>query len=286
MRIIYYDILKEVIIMEIRYTPDGHPYPTGSRTRTPVPDLDLFTMHTHEHYELFCFVAGDADYFVEGTVYSLSPGDILLLKKSEAHALLVNSQIPYERIISHFTLDNILGDPEDKAFLCDFLNNRPLGKNQFYPAARFKDTNWAYYLKRMHSTRDLYQRCLYLTILLNELRDAYPKICQDAPARKDALIDIIAYINENLTTPLTLDTISDKFFISKAQLNRKFKKITGSTVWEYITTKRLLRARELLQNGEAPTAVCAQSGFNDYCSFYRAYKNKFGTSPRSDRPRP
>lgn len=76
--------------------------------------------------------------------------------------------------------------------------------------------------------------------------------------------------------------ISEKFYISKSQLNRKFKRITGSTVWEYILTKRLIFAKELLQNGEHPTTVYLKSGFKDYCSFFRAYKIKFGVSPKND----
>ena len=71
-------------------------------------------------------------------------------------------------------------------------------------------------------------------------------------------------------------------FISKSQLNRKFRNVTGSTVWEYITAKRLILAKELLVRGEKPTSVYTKCGFNDYTSFYRAYKTKFLHSPKND----
>lgn len=268
-----YDVLSEVIALL-------QPNITASRTRTEAPDLEKFNMHTQECYEIYCFLEGNADYFVEGTVYSLKSGDILILKKAEAHSLLIHTLCPYERIVVHFTAEGITADL--RKLLCQFLDNRPLGRNNRYPAALFKNNNWQYYLKRIYSTRDFTQRQIYLSTLLYELWEAYPKICSSESAEKNPITDVIGYINDNLTENLSLELLCCEFFMSKAQLNRKFKKATGSTVWEYIMTKRLLLAKEYLQEGESPTQVCAKSGFNDYCSFYRAYKAKFGSSPKAD----
>ena len=95
------------------------------------------------------------------------------------------------------------------------------------------------------------------------------------------IIDIVKYINNHLSEELSLDIICDRFFISKSHINRKFKKVIGSTVWEYINIKRLLLAKELLHNGISPTNVYLKCGFKDYCTFFRAYKAKFGVSPKS-----
>lgn len=99
---------------------------------------------------------------------------------------------------------------------------------------------------------------------------------------KDGFSDIIDFLNEHMYEPLSLDGICDRFYMSKSHLNRKFKLMTGSTVWEYITAKRLLSAKELLQLGEPPTKVFSKCGFNDYSSFFRAYKAKFGLSPKNE----
>lgn len=258
----------------------AQPNITASRTRTEIPDLEKFNMHTQEVYEIYCFLEGDADYFVEGTVYALKSGDILVLKKAEAHSLLIHSLCPYERIVIHFAAEGIA--EEQRAFLCQFLDSRPLGRNNRYPASLFKNTHWQYYMKQIYTTHDPVRRQIYLTTFLYELWDAYPKICGSENTEKNPITDVIGYINDNLTETLSLELLCNEFFMSKAQLNRKFKKATGSTVWEYIMTKRLLLAREYLQDGEAPTQVCTKSGFNDYCSFYRAYKAKFGSSPKAD----
>lgn len=255
----------------------------AGRSRTEVPDREQFVMHTHERYEIYCFLEGDADYLVEGTVYSLKSGDILVMKKAEAHSLLINSLCPYERITVHFDADAILGDRRQQ--LCDFLDSRPMGKYNRYPASEFKNTNWLYYLNRISGTKDVPLQQMYLTVLLQELYEAYAQVYRRETAEKESITDVIGYINDHLTQELSLERICTEFFMSKAQLNRRFKKATGSTVWEYIMTKRLVLARGYLQEGEAPTTVCTRSGFHDYCSFYRAYKAKFGSSPKADQKR-
>lgn len=254
----------------------------ASWNRTEVPDLDKFTMHTQDCYEIYCFLDGDADYFVEGTVYTLRSGDILILKKAEAHSLLIKSLVPYERIAVHFSPDTVLGFRAP--MLLEFLDSRPLGKFNRYPASMFRN-NWIYYLKQICTYKDYYPRQVYITTLLWELYENYHKITGLDTADRDPITDVIGYINDRLTEKLSLEQLCDRFFMSKAQLNRRFKKATGSTVWEYIMAKRLLLAKERLQAGVPPTTACTQSGFNDYCAFYRAYKAKFGNSPKADQLR-
>ena len=63
---------------------------------------------------------------------------------------------------------------------------------------------------------------------------------------------------------------------------RKFKEETGYTLHNYITSKRLLTAREYIDNG-VPILKAAQiSGFGEYSSFVRAYKKQFGKAPSQD----
>ena len=144
----------------------------------------------------------------------------------------------------------------------------------------FKDKNWQYYIDRILNGNE-YCRRLYLTVLVNELYECNPMILKLQP-EKDEFSDIITYLNEHMYEPLSLDSICERFYISKSNLNRKFKLLTGSTVWEYITTKRLLYAKELLQTGIPPTKAFSKCGFNDYTSFFRAYKAKFNVSPKHD----
>ena len=249
------------------------------RSYTPSPNLKDFCMHTHDFYEIYCFLSGNAKYFVEGNIYNLKHGDILFIKKGEAHSLQVTSPAPYERAIINFNAAAIV-DAETHNVLSSF-DKLPLGKGNRFPFSTFKDKHWMYYIDKMISCENNDTKRLYLSVLINEMYECLSEVLT-LRTEQDDFTNIIAYLNSNITEALTLDSICEKFYISKSQLNRKFRRMTGSTVWEYITAKRLILAKDLLQHGEAPTKVSAKCGFNDYTSFFRAYKAKFSSSPKND----
>ncbi len=256
----------------------GWPYIDAGRRFTEIPSLDMFKMHSHDDYELYCFLSGSAKYYIEGSVYKLNSGDILLMKKAESHSLIVDKLVPYERIVINFNDDALIG--ETAKDIMAFIENRPLGKANKYFAAKNKELNLIFYLDRICRSESLEEKRLYLTFVLNLL-------CKEYPQQGDGVIDdfkqIVDYINDNLFQNISLETIASEFYLSKNHLNRKFKKYTGSTVWSYIMTKRLIYSRTLIKAGGKPTEVYLKCGFNDYGSFYKAYKHKYGISPQKDK---
>ena len=58
--------------------------------------------------------------------------------------------------------------------------------------------------------------------------------------------------------------------------------MTGTTVWDYILTKRLIAAKDMLMNGYRPNIVSEKCGWEDYSAFYRAYKLHFGVAHKED----
>ena len=106
---------------------------------------------------------------------------------------------------------------------------------------------------------------------------------RDTTTQDDSPIQrIVRYINNHINDNLTLDTICNKFYISKAQLCRSFKAATGSTVQNYINAKRLVNAKRMLADGIAPTRAALLCGFNDYSVFYRAFFKEYGKAPKKE----
>ncbi|MCI5647994.1 MAG: AraC family transcriptional regulator [Fusicatenibacter sp.] len=255
----------------------------ASNTLSWEPRENDFWMHTHDDYEIYCFLFGDAKYAVEGSIYSLKPGDLILMRRSEAHHLLLQSSAPYRRMTVNFTPPAEENGVFSSKMMIPFVN-RPLGRHNRYPAAVFGDFHWQYYLEKICDAKEERSRSIYLAALLEELSDQFGKMCScEEEQVADQSADIIGYINRHLTEPLSLERISERFYLSKSQLNRKFKQANGSTVWEYITAKRLLMAKELLEHGGRPTEIYQQCGFGDYATFYRAYRRQFGITPKNDR---
>ena len=250
----------------------------AARTYTEKPDTSLFKMHAHDGYEIFLFISGRAKYYIEGTVYSLRAGDLLLMKRAESHSLLLLKDAPYERISVHFGEDAVIGERGEQ--IKEYFNNIPLGQKNHYPASVFKGNNWEYYLNTIVNADDEVKR-LYITTIMSEICDAAHRELSNV-GKRDSISGLIEYINEHLGDGLSLESICDAFHISVSHASRRFKQMTGTSIWDYVKQKRLLLAKELLKKGMNPTRVCEKCGFNEYSSFYRAYKSKFGVSPKDD----
>lgn len=254
----------------------------SARCRLEDPSATTFRMHAHDSYEIFYFLSGDAFYYVEGTPYNLRPGDIMLMRKSESHVLSLRSNAPYERIVVNF--DVSVSSTGELSKLLRVFNDRPLGAFNHYSAALFPTNHWLYYLTKIceYNGETEYQISFLLPLLaeLSECFDSVKKLKQ--VEEPDQITSIIGYINHNITEELSLASLCSLFYMSQAHMNRIFKKSTGSTVWNYIVIKRLLLAREMLSAGKTPTEVYTFCGFQDYTTFFRAYKKHFGISPKKD----
>jgi len=87
-------------------------------------------------------------------------------------------------------------------------------------------------------------------------------------------------INLNLNEDLSIDIISEKFYLNKYYLMHLFKQETGYTLHNYIQKKRVIRAAELLRSGLQAGEVCSLCGFGDYSTFVRTFKKEFNLSPK------
>ena len=94
---------------------------------------------------------------------------------------------------------------------------------------------------------------------------------------------LIHYINQHAAEPLSLTKLEDQFYASKFVLMKEFKEYTGITIHQYLLTKRVMMGKELIEQGMKPNEVAPNCGFQDYTSFYRAFKSRTGKSPEQYR---
>lgn len=248
------------------------------------PDPDTYPMHVHEMMEIYYFISGSGTYLVEGIPYPLEPGDIMILRAAESHKLAIRPDVPYERITIHFSpavLETV--DPSN-GLLRPFLE-RPLGQLNHYSArdpryAQMQSIFRNFTFENVSDVRlNLIGRLLLFLTALNGVFDGPDR----AGLRDDSLAgQIVRYVNSQLFMPLSLQSVADHFYRSRSQISRIFHQATGSPFWEYVTIKRLMAARAMIQRGEKASHAALVCGFADYSVFFRAYKNHFGHSPKED----
>lgn len=87
------------------------------------------------------------------------------------------------------------------------------------------------------------------------------------------------YLDSNITSFFTLESIAKKFGISRSYLSHTFKKSFNISVLQYIKHKKLNLAIEYCNSGMRLSIAAEKAGFEDYRAFYLAYRKKFGISP-------
>ena len=100
-------------------------------------------------------------------------------------------------------------------------------------------------------------------------------------AEEPELLDkVTAYIEDHYAEHMTIRDIAHKFYISDSSISHQFKQKMGISIYHYVTQRRLISAKNLITKGIALEHVATQVGFSDYSSFYRAFKQEYGISPR------
>lgn len=99
---------------------------------------------------------------------------------------------------------------------------------------------------------------------------------------KSFLKQLRKIIQENLAnSDLSVEQIGDEIGLSRVQLYRKVKALTGNSPVEIVRKARLTRARHLLQTTERTVSEIAYAvGFSTPSYFSKCYKDEFGESPK------
>lgn len=101
----------------------------------------------------------------------------------------------------------------------------------------------------------------------------------------DFIQKILHFINENISEPeLTVELLSSKIFLSRSQLYRKIKTLTGVSVNEFIRNVRLEKAKQLIEKGNSNiNEISYKVGFTSPSYFAKCYKIKYGHLPTQEK---
>lgn len=248
---------------------------------TKEPKESHFSIHMHNDYEIFCFVSGNARYMVEGRVWRLEYGSLLLMRPGETHKLLLDGPEPYERYVINFTPEVL--PAELRSSLLAPFHDRPLGEENFYSPSHFGSlTPLALFEAMCNADGDSVRIRSYLSALLSSvlLDEAEKQIVPDPQSLGAEMVD---FVNLHLCDPVTLPMLVEHFHLSVSQINRIFRSVTGTTVGRYCHAKRLLRARQLIATGMGAQEAAQSCGFSCYSSFFRLFKKRFGFSPSNEK---
>lgn len=262
-------------------------------------DLDKFnkwlrsatnTSFFNEYYKIFISHSRSLHIFIGDKLYDVGLNDILISNHMEYHKLPPQHFTEHEGIVIVFNPTFIKDSDTINTDLTacfnkrseNFSHLRSLNQDQIMQIDNYikdiigGDSSYEYGLDVLKKIS-----LIELLILINRIYEQ-----SDAIFTKSSLVSyqktkpIIDYINKNIHTELTLELISQQFFISKYHLCRIFKASTGHTVNEYINSRRVYKACELLREGVSIMQACEAVGMENTSHFISVFKNITGTTPK------
>jgi len=105
-----------------------------------------------------------------------------------------------------------------------------------------------------------------------------------AAAGADRLIEVLDWVEENLSEPHALDALAARALMSRRTFTRRFRQVTGTTVGQWLRHQRLALAQRLLETSDHPVEVIAGlAGFGSTLSLRQSFSEELNTSPSTYR---
>ena len=242
--------------------------------------------HYHEFCKVLLLIQGSGGYYVDGQRYLLRSGDIVLLDAHSIHRPELDADRTYERIILYISPAYLQRQSTANCNLQSVFSgekghvlrlNGERAQKIFRMAAQLERE-----LAEESFGREIVSNAGLLRLLVEIGRNReHPEADRASPVvpKDKRIAEILDYIEEHLSEDLDAELIAKAFFISKYHMMRLFRRETGTTIHLYITQKRLVKARELMDSGMRATEACYRCGWRSYSSFTRAYGKHLGTTP-------
>ncbi|SDK61869.1 transcriptional regulator, AraC family [Paenibacillus sp. OK060] len=242
--------------------------------------MQKFPNHFHDYYVIGFIEQGKRHLVCNNEEYILNTGDMIIFNPHDPHAC--------EQVDGR-TLD----------YRC--INIQPEVMRQYVLEITGQDylprftSPVLYQSEHVTSLHELHQMILeehadfhkeelllfLLEQLMREYADAEPPI-----SAQDVTIEIrliCEYIETHYMESITLNQLVELTGLSKYHLLRLFTRQKGISPYRYLETIRINQAKRLLEQGQLPIEVAAQTGFSDQSHFTNFFKKLIGLTPKQYR---
>ncbi len=256
-------------------------------------------MHRHQFVEIVYILSGEATHTVGDREYTVKSGDVVVINCGVPHKFTASTTgelfVAYDLMFGLPFIDPNAGSDAAFESLKDSYLFGPL-----FPADETPDIHISG--KRYGSYGDLFTRIYhalkgkergYLELSRAYVIELIVKILKDmgrdgskelTSENKKAVFAAISYMERRYNNPLTVEDIAAQVFLSPEYFRKLFKKMTGESVRTYLHGLRVDEACRLLTVTDMSIQdISIAVGYQDMKSFYQAFKQKTGKTPKEYR---
>lgn len=262
------------------------------RIRNPTNALHL---HTHDYYQIYYVLRGSVNHHLGGNEALLFHGDVFIIPPNIPH--YISTEDPETEFYSLSFMPDYFSKYVHHSMLMDFLHylkvvptksirlKLSLESGDSVFAETLLDRIMMEFTKRSIGSEEMIRECTALLITLFSAN--YFKANAGEPSmayklNKQYILHCIDYIKEHCCENITLDEMSRNAAMSKSSFCRLFSTTCGMTFKQFLNTKRIEKAVELINAGEHSIgSISTLCGYEDFSTFYRNFKKVTGVSPQS-----
>lgn len=231
--------------------------------------------HEHEFVEIIYVLNGRATQHINSSTFEVGKGDLLFVNYGSTHSFVPKGSFEYinigfkpERLKESIKNDNIFA----MMVLTSFDNMKTDDERlfSFYGVERREieqllDIMLIESNSKKENKEIVLENCLniLITLIVNKIRFS--------AAKKDDWQKIIRYIEENLKEKLTLEDLAKLCYYNASYFSRMFKEKLGISLSEFITNKRLEKAKKLLLEKKTIDYIVENVGFSSKKMLYKSF---------------
>jgi len=240
-------------------------------------------VHTHNWDEIYYLTRGEIQYFIDNSTYTVKEGSFVYIPKSVMHKTHSKKWDSFhEKYVVNFSDDIFpLGFKEevlDEVFAFPVVNV-PLRKRsrieRIFADMEYQNKADDKFGKSIFINL-LYEMMVYLFRLKKENLLTYSKY-----EHEESFADkIVTYINSNFSNEITISNLAEIVKLSENCVSRKFKKMMGISVFGYLNSVRIQKAKEMLVLTDMTiTEISTEIGYNNSNYFAKQFKRVESITP-------
>ena len=242
-------------------------------------------VHSHTHidwFELTIVLAGKGEIYTNKKKISVREGDIILSFPYDIHKIVSDANDPLKfSFLAFKTVDDSIKKKFDEIFQSFYEGEKRIFHEQ--NIASLTEIIISEFSSSEYEQNSLISNLLHSIIVLTVRAFLYKqvKLIPNYTNQSEVLCHkVMRYIDGNLFMIENLSQIAEHFHHNYSYLSKKFKQTTNLTLTQYLTDKKLERAKVLIKEGNLSfTEIARLLHYASLYSFSKSFKLQFGISP-------
>ena len=209
---------------------------------------------------------------VNGEHYTLGANDVYLIHPGDRCEYYSDKDAPYKKYWINFR----------SYFFAEFLKTYKLGEQRVFRDIDISESfKKIFELEQLADSEDL---CLYASAILYDIAFKLGIHVKKTNIASPIAARVKFELEHSINIPVTLEYLEKKFYRTKSDIIKQFKKAYGITPYAYLIRLRIQAAKNLLGNSKKTSKEIAEYlCFSSEYHFSNVFKSKIGISPREYR---